>query len=136
MSRPDTGYTMMRRAITVVFAAWLPVATMAAEMPKASAKAPAKAAERPTEQLQLETTTITGHHELPRVLYIVPWKRAEAGDLPGRPPDSLLDEALMPLDRPEFRREMRYSDQLVADRTAATATTPTSQTTQSKSTGE
>jgi hypothetical protein len=135
MNGRDTGYTLMRRKMAIAVVALLPLIAEAAETPKATPKASAKAADKATEQMQLETTTITGHHELPRVLYIVPWKRAEAGELPGRPPDSLLDEALMPLDRPEFRREMRYSDQLVADRAAATAATP-NQPSQSKSTGE
>jgi hypothetical protein len=62
--------------------------------------------------LQLGTTDITGNRELPKVLYIVPWKRSDLGDLNGRPPNSLLDEVLQPLDRDVFRRENRYYDAL------------------------
>jgi hypothetical protein len=113
----------------VVSLALLCISAKAADNPKAQTGTK----DKPVQQMQLETTTITGHHELPRVLYIVPWKRAEAGDLPGRPPDSLLDESLRPLDRAEFRREIRYSDQLVADRASAAAAT---QASQAKSTGE
>lgn len=120
------------RLMAALLSASFSITTLAATPPPA----PAKAADKPPQQLELETTTITGHHELPRVLYIVPWKRAEAGELPGRPPGSLLDEALVPLDRPDFRREMRYSDQLVADRAAAAVAQPTHQTSQPKSTGE
>lgn len=134
MNAPDFRTATAVGALSLLLASSLSHQAFAAQGPQAATK-PA-ATDKPTQQLQLETTTITGHHELPRVLYIVPWKRAEAGELPGRPPDSLLDEALVPLDRPEFRREMRYSDQLVADRAAATAATATPQSGQSKSTGE
>ena len=33
------------------------------------------------DHLQLDTTDITGNQELPKVLYIVPWKRSDLGDL-------------------------------------------------------
>jgi hypothetical protein len=42
------------------------------------------------------------------VLYIVPWKRADLGDLVGKPVNSLLDEVLTPVDRDVFKRENRY----------------------------
>ena len=60
----------------------------------------------------LTTTTITGNAELPRVLYIVPWQKADPGDLMGKPVNSLLDELLQPIDRDEFRRQLRYYDDL------------------------
>ena len=62
--------------------------------------------------LLLDPTSITGHKGLPRVLYIVPWKRADADDASGRPAGSLLDEVLAPVDRAEFRRQQRYYDGL------------------------
>ena len=58
--------------------------------------------------MDLETTQITGNRELPKVMYIVPWKKGDLGDLAGRPPKSLLDEALAPVDRDVFRREVAY----------------------------
>jgi hypothetical protein len=61
----------------------------------------------------LRTTTITGNAELPRVLYIVPWKKASPGDLMGKPVNSLLDDVLQPIDRGEFRRQLRYYDVLI-----------------------
>ena len=61
-----------------------------------------------SDRLQLEATEITGNRELPKVLYIVPWKRSDLGDLTGRPVNSLLDEVLQPLDRDVFQRENRY----------------------------
>ena len=42
------------------------------------------------------------------MLYIVPWKRSDLGDLTGKPVNSLLDEVLQPLDRDVFQRENRY----------------------------
>jgi hypothetical protein len=67
------------------------------------------------DRLDLETTEITGNRELPKVLYIVPWKRSDLGDLLGRPVNSLLDEVLEPVDRDVFRRENRYYRALAPD---------------------
>ena len=67
------------------------------------------------DRLQLDTTEITGNQELPKVLYIVPWKRADLGDLLGKPANSLLDEVLQPIDRDVFKRENRYYDALKPD---------------------
>ena len=51
---------------------------------------------RALDRLELDTTQITGNRELPKVLYIVPWKRSDLGDLVGKPVNSLLDEVLDP----------------------------------------
>jgi hypothetical protein len=64
------------------------------------------------DRIELDTTDITGNRELPKVLYIVPWKRSDLGDIVGRPVNSLLDEVLQPLDRDVFQRENRYYDAL------------------------
>ena len=69
------------------------------------------------DRLQLDTTDITGNQELPKVLYIVPWKRSDLGDLLGKPANSLLDEVLEPIDRDVFKRENRYYDALKPDAT-------------------
>jgi hypothetical protein len=71
------------------------------------------------DHLQLDTTQITGNQELPKVLYIVPWKRSDLGDLLGKPPNSLIDEVLEPVDRDVFKRENRYYDALKPDAGAA-----------------
>ena len=60
------------------------------------------------DRADLEGTQILGSRELPKVLVIVPWKPPLAGDLVGRPPGSLLDEALAPVDRDVFRRQVEY----------------------------
>jgi hypothetical protein len=64
------------------------------------------------DRLDLDATQITGNRELPKVLYIVPWRTAELGDLVGRPVNSLLDEVLEPVDRDVFRRQNRYFEAL------------------------
>lgn len=97
-------------------AAAVPAAPAPAPRP---APAPAKGgARKGPDTLQLDTTQITGNRELPKVLYIVPWKRSDLGDLAGRPVNSLLDEVLQPLDRDVFRRENRYYDALQPGRAA------------------
>lgn len=63
---------------------------------------------RAEDRISLEGTSITGNRELPKVLYIVPWKKAPVGDLVGRPVESLLDEVLSPLDRDVFNRQVEY----------------------------
>jgi hypothetical protein len=80
---------------------------------EAASKSPPKKAG--ADRLQLDATDITGNRELPKVLYIVPWKRSDLGDLVGKPPNSLLDEVLQPVDRDVFRRENRYYDALKPD---------------------
>lgn len=51
---------------------------------------------------------IIGNRELPKVLYIVPWKKPLPGEMSGRPTVSILDEALAPVDREVFRRQLQY----------------------------
>lgn len=77
----------------------------------AATKAGARQPKGP-DRVQLETTDITGNRELPKVLYIVPWRHSDLGDLVGKPPKSLLDEVLEPIDRDVFLRENRYYDAL------------------------
>ena len=85
---------------------------------KGAAATTKTAARKGPDRLELDTTDITGNRELPKVLYIVPWKRSDLGDLAGRPVNSLLDEVLQPLDRDVFQRENRYYDALKPGQTA------------------
>jgi hypothetical protein len=64
------------------------------------------------DRADLDRTQIIGNRELPKVLYIVPWKKPLPGDLSGRPVVSVLDEALAPVDRDVFRREVAYDAQI------------------------
>jgi hypothetical protein len=81
---------MKLKTISVALLSWLAV--------------PAWAADR----ADLEGTQILGNRELPKVLYIVPWKQPLPTELVGRPASSLLDEVLAPIDRDVFEREVRY----------------------------
>jgi len=63
---------------------------------------------RAMDSLDLGTTSITGNQELPKVLYIVPWKRSDLGDLVGRPANTLLEEVLAPVDPEVFQRQLGY----------------------------
>jgi hypothetical protein len=63
----------------------------------------------------LGTATVTGDREQPKVMYIVPWKKSDIGDLSGKPMNSLLDEALAPVDRDEFKRQVMYYQVVKAD---------------------
>ncbi len=67
---------------------------------------------RVMDSIELGRTEITGNQELPTVMYIVPWKKADPGDLVGKPVNTLLDEVLAPIDREEFLRQVKYYDDL------------------------
>jgi hypothetical protein len=73
---------------------------------------------RETDQLELDATAVTGNQELPKVLYIVPWKKSDLGDLVGRPVNTLLEEALSPVDRDVFRRQLEYYESLYGEPSA------------------
>ena len=73
------------------------------------------AGNRVMDSIELARTEITGNQELPKVLYIVPWKKADPGDLMGKPVNTLLDEVLAPIDREEFIRQVDYYDDLYGD---------------------
>lgn len=63
---------------------------------------------RADDRADLEGTKIIGSRELPKVLYIVPWRPPQSGELAGRPVESLMDEALAPVDREVFQRQVEY----------------------------
>jgi hypothetical protein len=67
------------------------------------------------DEIDLGRTEITGNQELPTVLYIVPWKKSDPGDLMGRPVNTLLDEVLAPIDRSEFIRQVDYYEDLYGE---------------------
>ena len=66
------------------------------------------------DRADIDRTQIIGNRELPKVLYIVPWKKPLPGELAGRPLVSVLDEALAPVDRDVFRRQVSYHGQVAA----------------------
>jgi len=82
--------------------------------PAARASAGQKSAPR-TDRLNLDTATVTGDREQPKVMYVVPWKRSDIGDQAGKPMNSLVDEILAPVDRDVFKREVVYYHAVQAD---------------------
>jgi hypothetical protein len=75
------------------------------------------------DRADIDKTQIIGNRELPKVLYIVPWKKPLPGDLAGRPAVSVLDEALTPIDRDVFRRQIQF-DAMTRAQPAAAAAAP------------
>ncbi|MGH8257818.1 MAG: hypothetical protein ACRET0_16575, partial [Steroidobacteraceae bacterium] len=91
-----------------------PSAAVAAAAPAQHLPGQRPAARRDTagadgvDSIELGTTEISGNRELPKLMYIVPWRRDQLGKFIGRPPNSLVDEALTPVDREVFERQNRY----------------------------
>ena len=102
-------------------AAWATLPASAQTKKAAAKEVVEPAAIAKPDQADLDRSQIIGNRELPKVTYIVPWKKPGAGDLSGRPLVSVLDEALMPLDREVFRRQVRYDAQAVAQTPAPAA---------------
>jgi hypothetical protein len=101
--------------------------TLAPRQRRATAKAPAKGAPKPpngVDRLDLGTATVTGDREQPKVMYIVPWKKSDIGDMGGKPMNSLLDEVLAPVDREVFRRQVDYYGVIKADASQNGASKP------------
>lgn len=104
-------------------------AKAAPEAPPSAAERRKPAAPQKTDHMELGTTTVTGNRELPKVMYIVPWKKSDIGDIGGKPMNSLLDEVLAPVDRDVFRREVVYYGALTsgAPQNGAKAAMPAAQ---------
>ncbi|GMQ86990.1 MAG: hypothetical protein BMS9Abin08_0188 [Gammaproteobacteria bacterium] len=62
------------------------------------------------EQMELDGMAVIGNSELPKALFIVPWKDPSVLLTPERPVNSLIDEALQPVDPDVFRRKLDYFD--------------------------
>lgn len=126
MNKQSIFLAMVALLLTRVSLAQDAVAPAQTAQPTAQPAAAIKPQSRPgimrdgtrADRLDLETTVVTGNRELPKVLYIVPWKKAELGELPAQPFNTLLDEVLQPVDRDVFKREVKYF-QAVASGTAA-----------------
>ncbi|MCS6943868.1 MAG: hypothetical protein RMK97_00355 [Sutterellaceae bacterium] len=67
----------------------------------------------------IDDTKIIGNRELPKVIYIVPWKKPQPDEVRVRPPALALEETLSAVDRDVFRRQVRYEAQLAARERAA-----------------
>jgi hypothetical protein len=62
------------------------------------------------ETIDLDGMSIIGNRELPKALFIVPWKDPEAALAPDRPVNSLINDTLQPVDPDVFRRKLKYFD--------------------------
>lgn len=60
------------------------------------------------DRLELDDTAIVGSRELPKVLYIVPWKKSRVGTLAGVSEKGSFKESMTALDRDVFLRELKY----------------------------
>jgi hypothetical protein len=69
---------------------------------------PAFAAKKKEDVVEMSGISIIGNRELPKTLFIVPWKNSEVGvetEL-----TNTLNEGMQPLDREVFERELDYYD--------------------------
>jgi len=119
----DTSAATTPAAAPTPAPAVAPAARMTPKGDKTAESTKAARGAKGTDRVELETTDITGNRELPKVLYIVPWRRSDLGDLVGRPANSLLDEVLQPIDRDVFLRENHYYDALKPDAAGSRAGT-------------
>lgn len=74
-----------------------------------SASSPDKATRndaQPSGDVQMSGMSILGNEDAPKSLVIVPWKSAEIGKMPGL--SMLLDDAVRPVDKDVFMRELAY----------------------------
>ena len=68
------------------------------------------------DRIELKATSIIGNKELPKMLYIVPWKSSEIPEMNTPPIESLIDEALSPVDRYNFKRLIHYYEMYSAQK--------------------
>ena len=60
------------------------------------------------DHIQLDQTTVIDNHELPKITYIIPWQAAPLPEREKPPLDSLIQDALTPLDRDVLRSQIQY----------------------------
>lgn len=60
------------------------------------------------ETVNLDETVISGNQELPKVLYILPWREVEGVPVPAAAPDLSQDYVLRPVFPHEYRQRMAY----------------------------
>lgn len=67
---------------------------------------------RSEDQINLEGARLFGNRDLPNITYVIPWKEEKIDAVDIKPISNLFDEALKPLDRDVFMREVEYYDLL------------------------
>ena len=66
------------------------------------------------ERSNVDGPAILGNQELPKVLYIVPWKKPVQTEVAGKGFVSVVNEDLVPIDREVFLRQVQFQSQLQA----------------------
>ena len=69
------------------------------------------------DRIKLDDTSIKGSRELPKVLYIVPWKSARLGALSVGAGSESFSTEMEALDRDVFRRQVQYYGMLYGEST-------------------
>ena len=65
------------------------------------------------EIIYLDETVISGNQELPRVLYVLPWKATRDQSVPTAMPPMNLSGLMTPIYPHEYRRELAYRNLLL-----------------------
>lgn len=67
--------------------------------------------------------SLVGEQELPKVLYVVPWKDPPMGEPISPPAAPAADGFLTPLSRESFRRQLQYQAGVTGQQSSATPAT-------------
>lgn len=61
-------------------------------------------------RIELDETKVQGASELPKVLYIVPWKKTEMDTKPVKL-NTMVEEVMSPVDRDVLRRQVQFYEE-------------------------
>ena len=61
-------------------------------------------------RIELDETKVQGASELPKVLYIVPWKKIEMDTKPVKL-NTMVDEVMSPVDKDVLQRQVQFYQQ-------------------------
>lgn len=59
-------------------------------------------------RLDMDAMSVVGNRELPRIVYIMAWRKAPQGDVLQQSLESMHSNEVGPLDRDVFRRQIEY----------------------------
>ncbi len=62
--------------------------------------------------LEADGMTVYGQRELPKVMYIVPWKKTKSAEIDMPMTESLVVDVLDPIDPDVFRRKIKYYEMM------------------------
>lgn len=61
-------------------------------------------------RIELDETKVQGASELPKVLYIVPWKKTEMDTKPVKL-NTMVEEVMSPVDRDVLKRQVKFYEE-------------------------